>query len=263
MLELPNDQALGLRRLSPPAQARLVAIVHQGGPQQQHALYWTLCKVWSDQGHRVMVLDGSTRESNQAPGLAHVLDGDEYLHRAVLRVSQNLQILASAQGLALLAARAEQGGFQLGRQLGPVSANYDIVVLMTAPDIMARLLRGTDAVPMLTTGNGDDEILSSYTAIKQMVSRGGMRAAVLAVNEPDTADSAQEANDAALRIRDCAQHFLDCAVEIQLVRRHSTLAGSPMNVFQLASRTLGQATEPDTHFRNHGSSGLAPEHAVQ
>jgi hypothetical protein len=264
MLEHENDQAMGLQRHAMASQARLVAIVLQGGAQTQLAMYWTLCKVWSDQGHRVVVLDGSTRENHRAPGLAQVLDGDEYLHHAVLRASQNLQILAAAQGLEELAQQALRPGFRLASQLATIYSHYDIVVLMALPDVMGALLRGTDTVPMVSAGSGDDqEILDSYTAIKQMVSRGGLRAAMLAINEPETPQSAEQAAQAGMRIRDCAQHFLDCTVEIELVGRQHTLVGAPMNVFHLASRTLGRASDPDTEFHNHGSQGKAPEPAVQ
>jgi hypothetical protein len=247
MLETVNDQANGLRRMFSEAPARLITIVHQSGMEEQLALYWTLCKVWSDQGHRVVVLDGSTPESNKAPGLDHVLEGDAMLHRAVLRASQNLHILASARGLTRLCERAGGSNFSLTRQLDAVISSYDIVVLMASSSHMASLLRGTESIPLVTAGHGEHEILSSYAAIKEMAGSGGLRSALLAVSESDT--DTDEVSPAALRIQDCARHFLDCHVEIQVVRRHSTRAGSPMNVYQLASRTLGQAIEPAPSHR--------------
>jgi len=241
MLDGIPTQANGLHRLWSSAPERLVSVLLQTGSESELSLYWTLCKVWSDQGHRVLVLDGSSAEQARAPGLAQVLAGKTSLHRCVLRASAQLHLLPSADGIRALCQQAQREDFDLVQEITDLTPGYDLAVLMAAAQPLAILLRGTDFVPLMSLGPDEQGVLRSYAALKQMVAQSGLRSALLAVNPPDDEPLAEQAWRGAQRVQDCARQFLDCAVEIQLVQRHHTVAGAPMNVYPLACRTLGQA----------------------
>src|ERR1035437_8734508 len=73
MLEPGLNQAAGLQGMALQMAPKLIAVASHGNQQGELPLLWSLCTTWVDMGLPVMVLDGHASESDQNPGLAHLM----------------------------------------------------------------------------------------------------------------------------------------------------------------------------------------------
>ena len=78
MLDLGFHQAASLHSLTPQAELRLLAVASQGNTASGLETLWQICASLQRLGYPVVVLDGTAQESDDSPGLLHLLQHADF-----------------------------------------------------------------------------------------------------------------------------------------------------------------------------------------
>jgi hypothetical protein len=253
MLDGAFTQAAGLMGLAPQEGPRMMSLVSHGDERAELPLLWQLCWALSDSGYTVTVLDATTMETDEKPGLNHLLD-----HRC-WQPSDNpyapsWTIIPSAHGIHSL---AHQELYRL-ETLGELFSHEGIVVLYGKAELLVPLLSGTGASPLLALTASKASLLTSYLALKRLLVHGRMAPTVVNVMQ-NGEGSIEAASRAAMSLGDCAKHFLDYEVHALNIANPAEEERCNETMRRLALRMLETAvpltpTAPRApHFVNHGT----------
>ncbi|MGQ0708866.1 MAG: hypothetical protein ACT4NV_03875 [Rhodoferax sp.] len=204
---LVPHQGAGLLALARQHAARLLPVVCLGDEPLELSLLWRLASVLSDAGYPVTVLDGTSTEAAHNPGLVHMLD-HEYWPQASLHDGLGWTLLSARQGLERLDEARDGTALQALSELFVA----DAAVLLFAPaPLLARLLQGSPARPLVCASGHKGSLLSSYLALKQLHLHGALRPAL--VQLLDGAGVAGASGAVAQRVRACALEHLGLEVQ--------------------------------------------------
>ena len=267
LLDTGLHQGASLCSITPQADLRLLAVLSQPEATMGLETLWQVCSSLQRLGYPVVVLDGTARETDDAPGLEQLLASPDWQGGSLSRgasASTSLAVVPAAHGLLHLAERAAWNDATVLQRLHPVFRAYSLVVVYAQPQVMAPLLRGTAVLPLVMTDPGAQSVEQSYRQLKHMAVHAGVQCTVASVVQPGPSESRRvSAAKAALEtLQRCATQHLGNAPRTTIVK-----AGSPQDVQRLALQLLENACtmgagipalpthripEPPAHFvRSH------------
>lgn len=203
MLETGLHQGASLHRSSAPNALRWLAVAHTDDGRNQQAL-WAMCAHWQQLGYPVVVLDGGERESTSQPGLQDLLRPSTGLEHIALpcheRPAARIDTLPAARGMVQLVHKARLQGLAPLDLLHRLCRNHAIVVLYAPAELLAPLLRGQNAAPLLWLPSEGGHVLRSYRQFKKMLMDTGLACRLV---------SLQSGPDPRLQaMASCARHHL-------------------------------------------------------
>jgi hypothetical protein len=238
MLDTGLHQAAGLNSFTPEAQLRVLAVASQERASSGLEMLWQICANLQRLGYPTVVLDGTARESDEAPGLHHLLqapwsDGLGFGASASLT---SLAVIPAARGLLQLQRQAYARGEPPLPGLLPYFRAYGLVVLHAPGSLLGPLLTHTRTVPLAVMESGSAGVLACYKSLKQIVTHSGLPCTVASVLQTDTTAERKRTQGALRTLQDCAERHLG-----GLVRTTTISAHNPHDVQRLALQLLENA----------------------
>lgn len=251
---------MGLSRNQGP---RLTAFVSHGDAQAELPLLWKLCSAMVDLGYPVTVLDGTTPEAGDNPGLEQLLDFSSR-HESP-QDSPTWNILPSMQGLQALEAFANPSAHCLNA-LGHAFQHDGIVIAYSNAQVLSRLLARSGVRPLLSLSTARTSLLTSYLALKRLLLKGAIEPVV--ANVVQYADRSLDTGSAvASNLCDCARNFLDFEVNILTIVAPAGEDRPSMDVQRLALSMIENAVSLGNgwstqamHVDRPMTSGIAGSH---
>jgi len=203
-----DDQAHGLRQIFARRTCKVAAICGSEGTRVCIEVAAALIVM----GYRVAVLDRTVGEGARAIGrrarydLAHVLEGDCTLDKALLTGTHNVTVLPSARGLDRLATESTDWQATLQKALPALGAGFDLW-------LVNGLLPGhaPDAPMVLAINASAPSITNAYGHIKALARAQGRRRFGVIVDGSATAHAARRVHEC---VADTARRFLAADLEL-------------------------------------------------
>lgn len=243
MLDRPANQAAGLLELASPQSPRLMAMVSHGDEQSELPLLWRLCSSLVEFGYAVTVLDATTRETENNPGLEQLL---EY---AYWRGTDSLDapewtVMPAGMGLQSLAAMPERKEQSL-QHLGRLFQNEGAVILYGKAELLVPLLSDSSLRPLLAVAPMKASLLTSYLALKQLLLKGRLEPTIVNLVREHNAATATRIGTVAASLSDCARNFLGYEVNALNIAATSDEDRPCVGIQRLALRMLESAIPLD------------------
>lgn len=220
MLNHFSNQAAGLLGLRRQPGPRMIAVVAHGDEQAELPLLWQLCIALVSLGYAVTVLDATTDESEDNPGLDHILDATHWRDNdhqdaaawTVFPAARGIQTLCDLQG----------SGSQNLRQLGHLFPQDGVLILYSKVEWMITLMGHCDIAPLLAVSSARTSLLTSYLALKRLLISGALKPTIVnMVPEPDSM-SAVASSSPSNSLSECARRFLGQEMKtLTIVERQS------------------------------------------
>ena len=263
MLDISLHQAAGLQSFMPQAELRLVAVASDGNPANGLEALWQVCASLQRLGYPVVVLDGTAQETDDSPGLIHLLRDGQLRDTAALGhgiAASSLAVVPAGKGLGVLGRQAAAAGLAPLAELLPVFRRYGLLVLHAPAATLASLLTHTATIPLVIMGQGSAGVLSSYTCLKQIAVHTGLSCMVAALLRGSSSAERKVAQASLETLQNCARRHLGGPV------RTTTIATqNPQDLQRLALQLLenaGTISEPLTALPAGNLTGM-PAHFVR
>jgi flagellar biosynthesis protein FlhG len=212
------DQAAGLRRLFDPGQLRVIVL--GGAAATKASVAVNLAVALTEQGRRVMLMDGSVGEVASVLGLScryelsHVIAGDKRLTEVLLTGPKHIQVLPAARGLDQLDMLAADEARRLRHEFFHLRHPINTLIVNARPLGSGKALDAFQgrAQVLMVACKGAASVTAAY---------GEMKALKLAnaVTEFDIViggiDDAQDAATVYANIADVAHRFLDAKLNFR------------------------------------------------
>ena len=234
MLEFGLHQGTSLYGRTPQDGLRLIPVAGAPGGTGLQVL-WDICTHLQALGYPTVVLDGSERETAEAPGLLELLDDTLWIEPpAQLPGADSLAVLPAARGLAALASR-RAGASQALLALQPLLRRYAVVLLYAPMAVLASpLMEGSSASPLVLLEDDSKAVISSYQQLKMLSLHTGLMGTVARL-----VHSSEERGVAKQQLRvlcDCAAKHLGRVPRTLLLDAHR-----PADLQRLALQLLENA----------------------
>lgn len=212
MLDFQVHQASGLQILSPAKGPQLVAMVSHGEGSSDLLVLWKLCAAYLELGYSVTVLDATKRESVDEPGLSQLLE-DGFWPGGHNRQEAAWQVIPAARGLQELRNQARgTGGWT---RLAPLFPEDAVVLAYAKPEVLAGLLKDSNARPLLAVSSSKNALLTSYLALKRLLIDGRIEPTLVNVSGLGSADEETSVTaPVAANLAECARNFLGYQVRL-------------------------------------------------
>ncbi|AVO49729.1 hypothetical protein C6568_11035 [Melaminivora suipulveris] len=241
-LDTAVHQAAGLHAFAPEQQLRLlpVAAPQAAADRTSLELLWQICSSLQRLSYPVVVLDGTARESERAPGLAHLLDGLAWPGGGTAAAdAASLAVLPAASGLTRLARPT--GGPRLAPLAG-LFRSYAVAVLYAGVESLAPLLRGSGCVPLVMTGPAAQGLVGAYRQLKHLALHAGVPlCAVASIRPPCAPEQAAQTGEALATLQRSALAQLGLHIHTTAVA-----AERAQDIQRLALQLLENACTIDT-----------------
>lgn len=191
MFDTLHSQAAGLRAVCPSGAVKLVPVAVGRDSTTAFDMLWMLGAGLSVLGHAVVALDATARETDQRPGLAQRLVGEDV---EPTDDGDGLHILAAQIGLeGLLRTATDTGADSALAQLAEVLA-HDAVVLVLAPkEWLSVLFADTTARPLIPFAMEPLGVVDAYSATKVLMQAGNLQPVLVPVRGEGPEDMEQQA----------------------------------------------------------------------
>lgn len=239
MLETSVNQGSGLSSMGLHAAPRVIAMASHGTQQGELPLLWGLCSTLIDLGYPVAVLDATTTESIDNPGLAQLLEEGGWRaneHGGPLQCS----VIPAALGLETLCSDRSE----YGRPMEPLSGllqNFGVVIIYAPADVLARLLPESGIEPLLTVSSVQTSPVSAYRALKQMLLNAKLRPTMAAIVSELPLNASLSETSPIKNLQECAMTFLGYRLDSLAVRSSRPGEGRSDDMNRLALRLLENA----------------------
>ena len=222
MPEMMVHQASGLLGLADHACPQLIAMVSHGDARTEQPTLWQLCGTLAGLNYPVMVLDGTSRETADNPGLQQLLEYRfGYAPGETVADTSDCQIIPSAIGLNLLESPEQLAAS--GHLFPP-----NTVVIVYADCLrLASLLAGTGVTPLISLCEEKNSVLTSYLALKLLLREARLEPLFLNMMEPARTRSSAGPKGLPGGIGACARQFL--GYEVTAITIQSTPQANPRN----------------------------------
>ena len=251
MLETGVDQSEGLRHWMPQAAAtgvQLMAMVSRGEAKTEQPLLWQICTALQGLGHSVAVLDGTTAESDDNPGLQTLLERAHWLE--TVHGDASWQIVPAKVGLARLAGLVAQDAertedMEDDMPLGPLAhlfKNLSVVLVYARADVLISLLPGTPVRPLLAIAPSKNSIVNGYQILKRLQQQAGLMPTLVSLVTGPQKAAETRATIAGRSLRRCAETYLGCDTEVLNVRSFAQQDQPSADMPRLVLRLLESAT---------------------
>lgn len=263
MLDIGFHQAAGLHSFTPQAELRVVAVASQGNSATGLEALWQICASLQRLGYPVVVLDGTAQETDDCPGLLHLLQQTSWRDGVQLNLgatASSLAVIPAARGMQRMGREADRSDAAPLHSLLPYFRTYGLVVLHAPATTLGPLLTHTATVPLVVMGEGAAGVMSSYKSLKQIALHTGLPCMVAALLRGTGAAERRKTQSALLTLQGCAERHLGGPV------RTTTIATqSPQDLQRLALQLLenaGTISESLAALPSYGPKGT-PAHIVR
>ena len=245
MLETCVNQGAGLQSMALQAAPRVIAMASHGDQQGELPLLWGLCSTLVDSGYSVMVLDANAVESDNNPGLAHLLD-DASWRDEELNEPKSWSVLPAALGLLRMSSCGTSQGLPLD-PLGGLLQNFGVIVIYARAEVLVRLLPGSGIQPLLTVSTLKTSPVTAYQALKQMLLNANLRPTVARIVANDGPDFSEMGRPEVDNLKQCAMEFLGYQIDPLTIRARQPNNRDSNDVSRLALRLLENAMPLHRH----------------
>lgn len=225
MLDMRLHQGSSLHCHTPEVELRLMSVVSQGAGGRALETLWQVCSHLQRLGYPVIVLDGTAQESDEAPGLQHLLVSAPWGEGAFATSDTDtfsLAVLPAFQGLYTLAFDSPHLSQPL-QALQPLFRQYALVVVYASVGTLSSpLLTGTATAPLLLMEPGRLGVVASYKQLKQLAVHRGLAGTVACVAESDDPAHRRQIHDELNTLRQCAARHLGQHIGTTAVYAHNT-----------------------------------------
>lgn len=236
MLDTGFHQAAGLNSFTPQAQLRVLAVASQDRASSGLEMLWQICANLQRLGYPVVVLDGTALETDEAPGLSHLLQAPWNDGLDAGASATSVAVLPAARGLAQLQRQAYSEGAPPLQGLLPYFRAYGMLVLHAPAGLLGPLLTHTSTIPLAVMENGSAGVMACYKSLKQIATHSGLPCTVASVLQGDSAAERRKTLGALRTLQDCAERHLGGRV-----RTTTVSANKPHDVQRLALQLLENA----------------------
>ena len=238
MLEMCVNQAAGLQSIGLQASSRVIAMASHGNQQGELPLLWSLCSTLVGFGYPVAVLDATSVESAQNPGLEQLLD--EASWQSDEHEPLSWSVIPAARGLQQLCQ--QRSGHTLPMDpLGNLFQNFGVIVIYARADILTHLLPGSGIEPLLTVSPVKISSVTAYQTLKQLLVNANIRPTVASISSTSTPKTAMSATSALKTLQECALTFLNYHLDSITVRAMQPHEARSDDMNRLALRLLENA----------------------
>jgi hypothetical protein len=168
-----RHQAAGLRTVCTPAAVKLMPVSLNRDAAAACDMVWVLSAGLSMLGHGVVVLDATTREHGDRPGLSQHLRGERLDPSSI---DDGPYILAAQAGIdeLLATAPAMRAPAALERLAGSFAAGT-VVLLLAHKEWLSVLFEGSGARPLIPFHVEPTGVIDAYSAVKVLTQAGNMQ----------------------------------------------------------------------------------------
>lgn len=215
MLDTSLHQGASLLGFMPQTPLRLLAVASQDGQPRNLEALWQLCAQWQRQGYPVVVLDGTTLESDRSPGLEHLLRQAPWKEGVSLdlgEIASSLAVIPAARGLHRLGRKARYLARPPLADLCEYFRAYGMLILLAPATVLSPLLASTAVQPLVLTTPDSQGVVEGYRSLKQLALEAGTVGSVVAVLPDDHARTRHAAQAALQNLQQCAQRHLGVPV---------------------------------------------------
>ena len=188
MLESVWHQGTGLHWQGAQSSLRVLPVVPSGDDADASAV-WMACAQLQQQGYPVVVLDGTAKESDTAPGLQDMLQPRQgYAFttlNADIRNPMSVATLPAARGMVQLQHKASLTGERPVDLLYRYVRNHAVMVLWAPAPLLAGMLHGCTQSAIQLVPAQSRNVISSYRALKQMFMVSGQMPRLVAMRPAD------------------------------------------------------------------------------
>ncbi len=236
MLDTLAHQGDGLRHAVLQTETRLIAVASQGQPMLEQSLLWQLCQALQGYGYPPMVLDGTSLESPEHPGLADLLAHAPWLPGSAQ--DADWTVMPAAMGLRRI-VRERQAQPPLAR-LGRLLRGNGVVLLVAHADLLAPVLQGSASRPVLAVTPGRRAVLRGYRTLKELVMQAQLAPTLVSVARQAT--HLPHARSVGRTLQECATTHLGCHLDMTTVYCEPEPGRPGDDMRRLALRLLEGAT---------------------
>lgn len=247
MLETCVNQGAGLLRIASHTAPRVIAMASHGSQQGELALLWNLCSTLVGFGYPVAVLDATTSESADNPGLEQLLDDAQWRSDESSEPS-SWSVIPAARGFQRLCARKSAHGLP-SDPLSGLFESFGVVVIYARADVLTRLLPDSGVEPLLTVSPAKMSPVTAYQALKQMLLNAKLRPTIATIVGDSLSSTAVAGASQVTKLQQCAMTFLGYRLDSLVVRTQDRFAD---DVHRLALRLLENSMPL---YRHHSSVG--------
>ncbi len=246
MLEMCNNQAAGLRSMLAKAAPRVMAMASHGNQQGELPLLWSLCSTLVGLGYPVAVLDATTAESADNPGLEHLLD-DAYSKDGDDCDPLSWTVIPAAHGLQRLCSQPSSDHGLAVDPLAGLFPSFGVIVIYAGTEILTRLLPGSGIAPLLTVTPAKASSVTAYQALKKMLLNAQLRPTVANITSKPLSTSSLADQSPIKKLQECAMTFLDYQFDSLAIRVLQSQKCRSDDMNRLAWRLLENALPLQRH----------------
>lgn len=239
MLEAFANQGAGLRGIAAQAAPRVIAMACHGSQQDELPLLWGLCSTLVGIGYPVAVLDATTRESADNPGLEQLLN-DTYWPGDLSSEALSWSVIPSAQGLQRLASQ-KSGTRPALEQFSGLFQSFGVIVIYARAEVLTLLLPNSGIEPLLTVSPAKMSPVTAYQALKQMLLTAKLRPTIAAIVHAPFIKPAMTSPSPVENLQKCAMTFLGYRLDSLIVRAQPSQDTPSDDMHRLALRLLENA----------------------
>lgn len=243
MLEMCVNQGAGLRGIAKQTAPRVIAMASHGDQQGELPLLWSLCSTLVDFGYPVAVLDATTVESANNPGLEQLLN-DAYWPGDLSSEALSWSVIPAALGLQRLGTRKSGSGLPLD-QLSGLFQSFGVIVIYARADVLTLVLPDSGIEPLLTVSPAKMSPVTAYQALKQMLLDAKLRPTIASI-VPESLGVAQSYSPVE-NLQKCAMTFLGYRLDSLVVRAVQPKDRPSDDMHRLALRLLENAMPLHSH----------------
>ena len=239
MLDTGFNQAAGLQSLALQSGPRVIAVTNHGDTQGELPLLWNLCACLVELGYPVVVLDATTFETTNNPGLKQLLEDFQWPRGEGLG-SMPWSVLPAALGLKQLCTQKPLHA----SALTPISGllqNFGVIVVYASADVLSDLLPDSGVEPLLTVSSVKMSPITAYKALKQLLLNAKLRPTMASVVTDSRSGRPMAGNSVVRNLQDCAMTFLGYRLDALTVREQPVGEHPFDDIRRLALRLLENA----------------------
>lgn len=239
MLETCVNQGAGLLSLATQTAPRVMAMASHGNQQGELPLLWSLCATMVECGHSVAVLDATTMESTDNPGLAQLLE-DAYWRGDESSEPLSWSVIPAARGLRQLCNKSMSGNPAL-EPLSGLFENFGVIVIYAQAEVLSLLLPDTGIEPLLTVAPVKMSPVTAYQALKKMLLNAKLRPTLATIVSDTFSKSPMASKSPDNNLQECAMTFLGYRLDSLAVRAPQPDGRPSDDIHRLALRLLEKA----------------------
>lgn len=234
------DQSAGLRQLVVQASARVIAMVANGDAATEMPLLWHLCSALESFGYTVTVLDQTTCESDDNPGLQGLLDIPYLPERDSDEVLQWM-VLPAAMGLQSLQRRRARHHEPPLQALEPLFGDAGVIVVYANTECLSTLLAGSAVRPLMALSPARRSLVRVYQSLKHLVQWACLHPVVATFASSKAYRPRNVPDQATQNLRECALQHLGYCVDTIAIHASRPGQGRLDDIHKLALNMMDHA----------------------